>query len=286
MPITMHQRQQRRHHLGSSDLASLFGLNKFANEYDVWLEKTGQLEEAPEKEWLTLGNEFEDVILNRVEKDLGPLKRNQYRSAKDQGLPLASHIDAIVVATGRPVEAKTSGLWWPVEEVWGEPGTDQVPDRVLIQAHAHLICTGLDLCHTPKMGWGMKQEMYEVPRNETMIRQICDYTAEWWQKHVIEGQAPQGMPKLETVKRQIREAQKAVEVPADLIAKWRRAVKLCTRVEHLKEAALAAVLTALGDAEIGTCALGTVTYLAQQKNGYVVQPKVSRTARFKENRAA
>ncbi len=284
MPITTWQRQQRRNQLGSSDVAALFGLNKFATAYDVWLEKTGQLENEKENDAMALGNDFEPVILKRVERELGPLKRNQYRSAKERGLPLGSHIDAIVIASGRPVEAKTSGIWWPVEETWGEPGTDQVPDRVLIQAHVHMICSDTDLCHAPKMGWGMKQDLYEVPRDEDMVRQICDYTSAWWQKHVVEGQTPAGMPKLETVKRRIREADKSVALPEDLVRKWRRAVKLGTKVEHLKEQALAAVLTALGDAEIGTCALGTVTYLAQQKNGYVVQPKVLRTARFKENK--
>jgi putative phage-type endonuclease len=287
MPITEHQLQQRRHHLGSSDVAALFGLNKFASQYDIWLEKTGQLVPEPAtKEWLALGNEFEPIILARAEKELGPLKKNQYRSAKDRGLPLGSNIDALVIETGQPVEAKTSGIWWPVEEVWGEPGTDQVPDRVLIQAHVHMICAEADLCHAPKMGWGMRQDMYEIPRDEDMVRQICDYTTEWWQRHIVERREPEGTPRLETVKRRIREAQTSIEVPVELIQKWRRAVKLCTRVEHLKEQALANVLAALGDAEIGTCPLGTVTYFAQQRNGFVVQPKVSRTARFKENKAA
>ncbi|MBN1510711.1 MAG: YqaJ viral recombinase family protein [Phycisphaerae bacterium] len=286
MPITKHQLQQRRHHLGSSDVAALFGLNKFAGAYDVWLEKTGQLaEESEAKEWLTLGNEFEAVILNRVEQELGPLKRNQYRSGRRLGLPLGSHIDAIVVETGRPVEAKTSGIFWPTEEVWGEPGTAQVPDRVLIQAHVHLICAEADLCHAPKMGWGMKQDLYEVPRDEEMVAQICEYATAWWQRHVVEGREPEGAPKPEVVKRRIRRAAKSAELPEDLIRKWRRAVKLCTKVGKLREDLQAQVLAALGDAEIGTCGLGTVTYLEQCRKGHVVPPRTSRTVRWKEKKA-
>ncbi|MCL5280475.1 MAG: YqaJ viral recombinase family protein [Planctomycetes bacterium] len=285
MPITAYQLQQRKHHLGSSDVAALFGLNKFANAYDVWLEKTGQLAEAPGNEAQALGNEFETVILARAEKELGPLRRNQYRSAQRLGLPLGSNIDAIVVETGRPVEAKTSGIWWPVEETWGEPGTDQVPDRVLIQSQVHLICTDTDLCHAPKMGWGMRQDLYEVPRDDDMVKQICDYAAAWWQRHVVEGQAPDGVPKLDTVKRCLRQTGKAVDVPGKLIEKWRRAVKLAGRVDKLKDAAQAAVLAALGDAEIGTCDLGTVTYLETYRKGHVVEPKMGRTIRWKEKKA-
>jgi putative phage-type endonuclease len=287
MPITAHQLRQRKGHLGSSDVAALFGLSKFQSAVDVWLEKTGQVEpEDEQKEWLALGNEFEPVILDRVERQLGPLRRNQYRSARDRGLPLASNIDALVVESGRPVEAKTSGIWWPVEEPWGEPGTDQVPDRVMIQAHVHLICTDTDLCHTPKMGWGMRQDLYAVPRDEDMVRQICDYTAEWWQRHVIEGRRPEGTPRAEMLRRMIREPEKAVEVPDELVLRWRRAVKLASRVERIKKDAQTAVLAAMGDAEIGTCSLGTVTYFASQRSAYSVAPKTTRTARWKEHKAA
>jgi putative phage-type endonuclease len=285
MGITAYQRQQRRHHLGSSDVAALFGLNKFATAYDVWLEKTGQLAEAPANEAQALGNEFEPIILARAEKELGPLKRNQYRSAQRLGLPLGSNIDALVIETGRPVEAKTSGIWWPVEETWGEPGTDQVPDRVLIQAHVHMICAEADLCHAPKMGWGMRQDLYEIPRDEDMVKQICDYTAEWWQRHVVEGVPPEGLPRLETVKRRIREAGKSVELPVALIEKWRRAVQRAGKIDKIKEAAQAAVLAALGDAEVGICDLGTVTYQETYRKGHIVQPKMGRTIRWKENKA-
>ncbi len=171
MGITAFQRQQRRHHLGSSDVATLFGLNPFQSQYDMWLEKTGQLEpDQSKKECLDTGNEFEPIILRRAQMVLGPLKRNQYRSAKRLGLPLGANIDALALEHGgRPVEAKTSGLFWPVKEVWGEEGTDQVPDRVSVQSHVHMITTDTDLCYVPALFWGLRFSMYEVPRDEAMV---------------------------------------------------------------------------------------------------------------------
>lgn len=284
MGITAFQREQRKHHLGSSDMATLFGLNPYQTEFDMWLEKTGQLEsDESRKTCLELGSKFESVILDDAEHWLGPLRRNQYRSAKRLGLPLGSNIDAIATErNGRPVEAKTSGLFWPVEEVWGEDGTDQVPDRVFIQCHVHMICADSDLCYAPAMFHGMRLARYEVPRDEASVTMIKDRSCEWWQKHVIEGKAPTGSVAFEVVKRMKRQEGKVVEVSLEDMTRWRRLVSLQTKLEKAKESQLAKILQQMGDAEIGRCSLGDVFIAETRRSGHVVEPKVSRTTRFRK----
>jgi hypothetical protein len=46
------------------------------------MEPTGHLAESPASQAQAVGNESELIIPARVEKELGPLKRNQYRSAQ------------------------------------------------------------------------------------------------------------------------------------------------------------------------------------------------------------
>lgn len=283
MPITAKQRTNRRNHLGSSDVAAICGMSPFQNAYDVWLEKTGQLDEVEQaKPWLDSGNEFEPIILKRAERALGPIRKNQYRAAKGLGFPLASHIDAIVTETGRPVEAKACGLFWPVQEEWGEPGTNQVPDRVILQAQVHLIVTGKDICHVPAMFWGLKQELYLVERDGEMIGQLTEYLRRWWQEHVVNREPPEGTPSLEVIRRAKREPGKAVPIGDEAVARWRRFAAAETKIRKMKEAALADVLAGMGDAECATCALGTVTYRQEQRSGYTVEPSTIRVARFKK----
>lgn len=43
MPITQKQREFRRSHIGSSDIAAILGKDPYKTAYDVWLDKTGQL---------------------------------------------------------------------------------------------------------------------------------------------------------------------------------------------------------------------------------------------------
>jgi len=284
--ITAYQREQRRRHLGSSDVATLFGLNPFQSEYDIWLEKTDQLQpDENRKACLDTGNEFEPIILRRAKERLGALKRNQYRSARRLGLPLGANVDALAVERDdRPVEAKTSGLFWPVSEIWGDEGTDQVPDRVNIQAHVHMITTDTDLCYVPALFWGLRFSMYEVPRDEAMVTMIKDRVCSWWQKHIVEGVAPDGSVLLEVVKRVKREPGKIAKVCEQDVARWRRLVSLQTRVEKAKEAMLAKILQQMGDADVGRCLLGDVSIVTSQREGYVVEPKLSRTARFRKAR--
>ncbi len=284
MGITAFQREQRKHHLGSSDVATLFGLNPFQSQYDIWLEKTGQLEPDESKtSHLDTGNEFEPVILRRTERILGVLKRNQYRSAKRLGLPLGANIDALAVEHGgRPVEAKTSGLFWPVDEVWGEEGTDEVPDRVSVQAHVHMITTDTDLCYVPALFWGLRFAMYEVGRDDGMVTMIKDHTCAWWDKHVVRGIPPEGEVALDVVKRVKRDPGKIVEVSEEDMIRWRRLVSLATKVEKKKKEMVAKILQQMGDAAVGRCSIGEVYISESERSGYVVEPKTSRTVRFRK----
>jgi len=147
MPITKTQLERRTAHIGSSDMAAILGLDPFRNAYDVYLEKTDKLEPLVETEVMQAGSMFEDGVLQFAETKLGKLIRNQYRSAKDRGIPLGANIDALVSGNGNPVEAKTAGLFGPLMEVWGAQDTDEVPDRVIIQAHVHMLCADKDVCH-------------------------------------------------------------------------------------------------------------------------------------------
>ncbi len=271
MPITEAQRQSRKNHLGSSDVAALCGLDPFRNAYDVWLEKTNQLEpERENKPWLATGNDFEPVILGRAEKALGKLRKNQFRSLKKSGVPLASHIDAIVVATGRPVEAKSCGVFWPVEERWGDPGTDQVPDRVVLQAQIHLAVTGADICHVPALFWGLRQELYEVPRDDKILGDLLDYITKWWDDHVVKREPPENItPSLEVLKRVRREPESVIDLSTHpeidkLVFEWQQAGLHKKEAEEEQEEAKAEIVTLLGTAEAGMLADGRLlTYLDQ-----------------------
>lgn len=268
MPITSAQLEKRQQHLGSSDMAAILGMDPFRNAYDVWLEKTGKLEDQQGNDAMFAGTMFEDGVLQYAEKELGEkLIRNQYRSAKDRGIPLGANIDALVVGSGLPVEAKTAGLFGPLRDIWGEAGTDEVPDRVIIQATVHMICSATDLCHIAAFLGGRGFAMFQVKRDAVVADVVTETAVQFWEKHVLANVPPDdSLPHAQSIKRIRREPETTVSIQQQLVDDWLTAKEGVKAAELVKEQAEVKLLTALGEAEGGITPAGMLTYLAQTRS--------------------
>ena len=262
MPITELQRQQRRTHLGSSDMAAILGVDPWRNAYDIWMEKTGKVNDLPENEAMYLGTTLEDGVLKFAEDQLGKLIRNCYRSA--EGFPIASNIDAIVIKTNEPVEAKTGGLLGPLAEHWGDPGTDELPDRVIVQCHCHMLCINKEVCHVPALLGGKGFVMYHVNLDLELMGIIQDKSLEFWEDFVEKDiPPPDVIPSFAMAKRMKRIPKKTVKIEKVLVVNWQNAKESAKLAKEIKESAEAELLAALGDAEGGECDLGLLTYFEQ-----------------------
>ena len=93
------------------------------------------------------GKLIEPAVLAWAELRLGKLTPNQYRSAKNLGLPIGCNVDGILNETGEPGRSqRLPGLYGPTDDVFGDEYTDEVPDRVIIQSHGHMLTTAKDVC--------------------------------------------------------------------------------------------------------------------------------------------
>jgi len=272
MPITETQLARRKNYIGSSDMAAILGLDPFRSAYDVWLTKVKDLEEEQSKqEHLQLGQDFESIILDRAEKAIGKkIKPNQFRSAKDAGLPFGSNIDGIT-EDGFPVEAKTSGVFWPVNETWGEEGTDEIPHRVIVQCHVHLICTERDMCYVPVLKWGLKQSLYICKLDVEIRDAIIEKGKQFWEVNVIGKVEPvDSLPSLDIIKRVKREPETSVQLTEEglnLVAEWLAAKEQRLAMEKEEKSLAAQVVAKLNDTEAGyTDDNRMVTYLQQSRS--------------------
>jgi putative phage-type endonuclease len=264
--ITKRQLELRKKSIGASDVAAILGLSPYRSAYDVWLEKTGKLEERnTESPAMEAGNAFEDAVLKFAEKELGKIRRNVWKSHKQ--LPLHAALDAQCVENGNPVEAKTAGLFSYVGNEWGEAGTDQVPEQYLIQAQVQLGVTGREVCHMPAFIGGRGFQMYHIQRNQALIDVIYQRVKDFWMNHVVTNIAPdQSEPSLEIAKTMKREPGKLTVIAPDLIAKWKDAQITAKTAKEQEDQTKAAIMAALGDAEASKMSeVGQVTYLQQTK---------------------
>jgi putative phage-type endonuclease len=282
MPITDAQRELRKSHLGSSDMAAILGFDKFKTAYDVWLEKTDRVEPQAESAAMEAGTMFEDGVLAWAEKQLGPIIRNQYRRA--EGLPIGSNIDALLKETGEPIEAKTAGLFGPVHDVWGEDGSDQVPDRVIIQCHVHMLCCNSSVCHCAAFIGGRGFVLFHIKLDPDIAIAITDASRNFWTNHVLANVPPENaLPSPQLCKRMKREPNKTVDIEPYLVKTWLEAKDLASQAKEKAEQAQTAVMAAMCDAECGNCdGLGMLTYFPITRKGYIVKDTTYRTLKYKE----
>jgi putative phage-type endonuclease len=267
VPITEVQRVRRRRFIGSSDLAALFGLDPYKDAYEVWLNKTGQLNDQPPNEAMLLGLLMERQVLEWASRQLGPMRVNQYRHRP--GSPIAANIDAIVWREQVPVEAKVSGILGPLREEWGEPGSDEVPKRVILQCHAHMISllNRPNVCHVAALLGGRGMVLFHVPFEQDIADAIITRASEFWQNNVVaKTPPPSRIPSSDILARIKRVPNKVVKVHERIAYNYLAAEKLAKQVAEMAAGYKSDLIAALGDAEAADCGrLGQFTYFRQTR---------------------
>ncbi len=252
MPITEAQRQRRRDRIGSSDSAAICGVDPYRSAHDVYLSKVHDLEDIEGNAAIDIGNRFEAPLLAWAAEELGfEIEVNVGVDGPD-GL-FAANLDAKVVGKRVGIEAKTTSN----AGEYGEPGTDQVPNRVIIQAHHQMMVAGLELVYVPVLLARfdrLHREMYVIERNDQVVDAITTRGKAFWTDHVAARVPPPDVvPSLDVVRRVRRVAGTEAIVPSKL-AEDLEAAKAATRAaKKTEDEAKAAMLAAMGDCEAADC---------------------------------
>jgi putative phage-type endonuclease len=296
--ITAEQRQLRKGYIGSSDAAAIMGLDEYRSPADVWLEKTGQADDFEGNANTERGNLLEPVLVNWAEAKLSAALIRDLMKVSDCGL-LAANYDGIQPSVHNGggdgpgpggvndepfiVEAKTSNN----PDEWGADGTDEVPDRVLIQTHHAMYVAGpkYRVAYVPVLLPGYRSfdfRLYRVVRSDDLADTIASRGREFMRDYVQTGRRPDDFkPSLEVLKRMRRQPKKVVPVSDELVDALVVARAVKKRSIDDCEDAEAAMVAALGDAEGGTYSKGEITYLQTTRKGYAVEPVTFRTLRVK-----
>lgn len=298
MSLTPKQLKERQKRIGASDVAAIFGESSWATPYDVWLEKTGQIDfEMREKTMdakshIRFGNMLEPMLLDRAEAILGPLERNIIAFAPPE-FHLAATLDGQVISSANPVEAKTTGIEGPVfhRDEWGDEDSGEIPMMYWLQVHAQMLCTGATLAHVPALIGGVAFRMYEIVADEDCLEAIRIICRAFWENYVEKRVPPPGLPSIGHLKARKRVAGKIVSVPDEVVVDWLAAKSASSEADKAKKTAQLVLLTHLKDADAGeTENLGTVTYYEQkrkrytcEKCGHEPEPTVSRIPRHKRH---
>jgi YqaJ-like recombinase protein len=195
--INAKQLAERKNGIFSSDVPRIMA----GESVRLALEKLGKIEpeDLSEVPQVQLGNLIEPRILDAYEAAHGGiLKRSPDTLRHPRHSWLGAHLDGFNL--GEVIEAKSVGSYNRPQ--WGEPGTDEVPDRVLWQVQEQLAVAQLPIAKVPvcfltekalvafATGRPVPIDVYVVPADADLEAYIVERCGKVWE-HIQAGTAPE-----------------------------------------------------------------------------------------------
>lgn len=179
--------EDRRKGIGGSDVATILGLNKWKSPYQLWLEKTGQVELAEsDSEPAYWGNVLEEVVAREFCERTGKKVRRRNQVFEHEEYPfLRANIDRDVVGENALLECKTANQF--LAKDWDG---EEIPMSYLCQVQHYMNVLNREYAYIAVLIGGQKFIWKKIERDQELIDLITKHLVEFWQINVVEGVEP------------------------------------------------------------------------------------------------
>ena len=252
--------------LGGSDIGAILGLSKYRSAVDVWLEKTGQVNQTPDSLPLRFGQHAESFVANEYAKATGATLIHDERTiTHPEHHFLTGHVDRYIqgsnseifnaegqVMAPKILECKTAHPFNQSE--WGDLGTDQVPLPYLVQCQWYLMLTQCETADLAVLFANSDFRIYTIQRDAELEQLLIERALKFWHEHVLTGRPPKSQNDLDCRRLFPRaSAGRSIEASAELMTQLQELKHLETVIKT-HEAAIAQIKTDLmqhmGEAEM------------------------------------
>lgn len=262
--LTKEELIARRDKIGGSDAAAICGVDPHKTAYHVALRIRGdiQSDELEGLDHIEFGNEMEGVLARFYERKEKVRLYTPKQIVHPDHPFIAVNIDRMI--EGRDdigIECKNVGLH--VAEEWGEPGTDEVPMRVLLQCqHAMMIAPAIQMFHVLRCYGGNTYQKFILPRSQEVIDNLFALETEFMAS-LRAGVLPDPdwghKSTKDTIKRAFRKVQGTIEhMPQldQLTQAWQEAAAERLRYEKLEKALKNEIEHKMGNNEVAVLSDG------------------------------
>ena len=180
--------QLRRTSIGGSDVATILGFNKYKSPYQLWLDKTGQIEidASDPSEAAYWGNVFEKTVAEEFTRRTGAKVRNDNHMYFHREYDfLSANVDRQVVGENAILECKTASMF--LSDKWeGE----NIPDQYIFQVQHYLNVLDKEYAYIAVLVGGQKFQWKRIERDQELIDIIQERLIAFWEVNVKQNVAP------------------------------------------------------------------------------------------------
>lgn len=264
---------ERRKGLGGSDASIVLGINKWKTPFELWLDKTGQVEpQELQSDAAYFGTILEDLVAKEFERRSGKKVRRRNAMLKHPEYDfIIANVDRMIVGEKAILECKTTSAYNQKE--WE---SEEVPDSYIVQAQHYLGVLGPEYkkAYFAVLIGGNKFVWKEIERDDELIDIIFTQEIAFWNDYVLAGVAPalDGSSAAEQyIKKRYEESQagKTVDLKAENKDRIQQILSLKASINELKTQATALenqLKQEIDDAEIAFIQNFQATFKTQVAN--------------------
>lgn len=243
-----------RSRLGGSDAAAIvLPSGAYLSQLELWAIKTGRSSGPPESAAMRLGRALEPVIAAEYERAHGvALVETEPTHAPGDPLIWGSIDRLPAQRDGSLIEIKTSSR----SGEWGTEGTDEIPQRYLVQVQWYLGLGDYDRAIVAALIGGRDLREYVVRRDDELISTLYGRAHDWWDRYVLHDTppTPDGSESASRAIKSLYARSRPVVIQStpdldDKIARLVKAKKRLDEAEAEKAALEQEIKLALGEAE-------------------------------------
>lgn len=165
--------------IGGSDAGAIMDLNPYKSPYQIWLEKTGQIEpeDLSDNEYVYWGTVLEEAVAHRFTEVTGKkLQRRGTLQSEEYPFMLAN-VDRMVIGEDAGLECKTANAF--SKDDWKD---EEIPASYYCQCLHYMAVTGFHKWYIAVLLGGNHFVWKEIPRNEADIQALIKAEIEFWRK--------------------------------------------------------------------------------------------------------
>jgi len=179
--------------IGGSDAAAAIGVSRWKSPLQLYLEKSGEIEQPEVGEAAYWGNVLEAVVADEFTKRTGKkVQRVNRILIHPEYQYMIANIDRRVVGENAVLECKTTGAWNGKE--WEG---DEIPSEYIIQVMHYLAVTGAEKAYVAVLIGGNRFAWKEIARDEELIAMMTNAEMGFWNYVVSQTPPPLSESKAE-----------------------------------------------------------------------------------------